>query len=208
MRQLLAKKKWNTAAVADRLGLPRKRVRQIVAGSEPMTVDEFVQISEILELTPEELVQLPAESLPEVSAENVAALEADDTATVTPWGNHPMQLFEVGFVLGCDFLFVADTKQLADSGIPAHVLDSYNDRPIPLKLDAAYHRHHDPTYTEEAVSLTLSFDALYKCRIPWAAVMQVAFYPETPEVPEDPDDSEEEDEKPGEGGPPFLRLVT
>jgi hypothetical protein len=61
-------------------------------------------------------------------------------------------------------------------------------RDLPIKLDAAYHRYHQPAYDEHGVSLTLSFDRLYRCTFPWPAIEQVVFklVPPEPVAPPEP----------------------
>ena len=79
---------------------------------------------------------------------------------------------------------------------------------MPIKLDAAYHKYNQPLYDATAITLTLSFDALYECRFPWSAIKQVIFYP----LYEAPEDSEEDNppapDEPSPSGGSHLRLVT
>lgn len=122
-----------------------------------------------------------------------------------PEGNQVRQLFEVGFGLGCTFFFQAKTALLQESGVPRAVLERYADRELPIQLDAAYHAYNEPEYTTHGVTLKLSFDAIYTCTFPWAAITRLAFFPEPPPEPEP--EPEEEEEPPSGGRPPFLRLV-
>jgi hypothetical protein len=135
-----------------------------------------------------------------------------------PWGNHPEQLFRIGFALGCDFFFIADTSALADSGVPAATLKS-SGKNLSIGLDARFHADNAPRYDEAGVTLTLSFDRLYDCRFPWTSIRQVIFFPAPPEVHKSaergPDTAEAPTSSPSAssgGGSPrergHLRLVT
>jgi hypothetical protein len=56
------------------------------------------------------------------------------------------------------------------------------------------------------VELTMSFDALYECRIPWRAIERVMFLPAAaPPAKEEPDDVPDDGKS---DDAPFLRLVT
>lgn len=202
LRDLLKQRGMNSAQLAERAGLPRQRVRRILSGSEPMLVDELLAISQVLEVQPADLGLAggPAEEEPERPPEP----EAPAGVGMDPWGNHPRQLVEAGFALGCDFSFVVDTTQLKDSGVPQHVLHGYNGGPMRIQLDAAYHQYNAPRYDDHGVTLTLSFDALYDCTFPWSSFLQLAFVPAPPDEPTaDPPDEPEEPQ-----GRPRLRLVT
>ena len=202
LRKMLKTKGLNTAHVADACKLPRGRVRKILSGAEAMTVDELMMISDGLQLDPTDITS-PAllESLPTSTPEDTGS-EQELEALIDPWGNQPEQLFRVGFALGCDFLFLAKTTEIMESGVPKHVLKSYAGREFPVKLEAAYHKYNEPKYSPEGITLTLSFDQLYECTFPWTSLKQFVLYPlDTP--PQEPQD-EPEPKK----GPPMLRLVT
>lgn len=207
LRNMLKSKGLNTAHVADASGIPRARVRKILAGSEDMTVDELMMLSDSLQLDPTDLTGVAAAEAAAAAAGDVdPEPEADDAEAprVDPWGNQPEQLFRIAFELGCDFFFLADTEQLEDSGIPGHVLDPYRGRELPIKLDAAYHRYNEPRYDEDGITLTLSFDALYDCHFRWTCIKQFVLFPVQPE-PAQPTEEEEEEQP---DGVPHLRLVT
>lgn len=201
LRELMQKRGLNTAAVAANADLDRHRLRRVLKGSEPMTVDELLRIGQALNLSPEDL-GLPTDAdFPDKPSEPVEVVEApDDALGVDPWGNHAEQLFQVGFALGCDFLFLADVTLLEGSGVPQAVLSQFAERELPIKLDATYHRYNDPHYTPNGITLTLSFDQLCECKFPWAAIKQVMFFPAPAEPPG------EEEETPEER--PVLRLIT
>ena len=164
-----------------------------------MTVEELLALTESLDLSP---ADFGLDSVPEGAADLPLA---PALSSVDPWGNHIEQLFQIGFGLGCDLLFIADASQLEASGIPAAVLAGYEGRDMPIKLDAAYHKYNKPRYTERNLTLTLSFDALHDCTFPWHAISQVAFFPlaEEPDTP--PDSDGQDDEEPNR---PTPRLVT
>lgn len=169
------------ASIAAKAGLEPARFRRLLAGEAPMTLDELVAITQVLEVRVEDVLAADtgpdAEDAlydPPADPAEAAPLAATD---LDPEGNHVRQLFEVGFALQCDFLFLAHTGQLDDSGLPKDVLGRYAGREIPIKLDAMYHGHNQPRFEDDAITLTLSFDALYECRFPWASVRQVVFFP-------------------------------
>ena len=214
LRELTTTRGMNTAAVASRARLSRGRVRKVLSGAEDMTVDELLAISTALEVSPADmgLGQTDAEGeVAEVEAPTDDAVvdlvpEAQDRALyLDPFGNHRHQLFAVLVELGCDFSFLCRTDSLVDSGIPDHVLESHAGRPMLITLDAAYHRYNNPRYDEQAVTLTLSFDALYECRFPWSAITEIIANPTSgdPEGVQPAEPSEDEDE----GRPTHLRLV-
>jgi hypothetical protein len=243
MRERMQERKLSTAALAMSAGLPASRVRHVLSGQEPMTIDELLLFGKALDISPADFGALP-DGL-EVTEEDTADApraakpttrpflremetieedfedELDDAfdnaddedddedelspaAAVDPFGNHPRQLIEIAFGLGCDFLFLARASDLADSGVPEAVLRRYDNREIPIKLDAAYHQYNKPIYTDETLTLTLSFDALYECTFPWASIRQVIFFPVPPEAP-----AKKPEPPPENVGPkkPFLRLV-
>ncbi|TNE84576.1 MAG: hypothetical protein EP330_29250 [Deltaproteobacteria bacterium] len=203
LRKTVADRGLAVGSLAASSGIERKRLRRILGGSEDMTVDELLAVTEALELTPAELGMADLE--PAAPKLEMATNEPAG-ARVDPWGNQPRQLFEVAFALGCDFSFLADTSALQDSGIPGAVLARFEGGPLLIKLDAAYHKYNKPRYTDRDVTLTLSFDALYDCTFAWHAISQVAFFP----VPQDPPSEDEEDEPVDDtpSGRPTLRLVT
>jgi transcriptional regulator with XRE-family HTH domain len=198
LRDLLATRGINTAELAKKSGVARPRLRRVLLGSEPMLVDELMAITGALQVSP---ADLPADAVPRASTEDPTPAAMQITG-LDPWGNQPEQLFKVAFALGCDLLFTAEAALLQESGIPAYVLQQYRDAQIPVELDAAFHGHNAPRYDETGVTLTLSFDALYDCRFPWASIRRMVFSPTVPEPVEAPA-PEPEPVK----GRPRLRLV-
>lgn len=205
LRKLLQERKLTAAGLAEGAGIERQRVRHLLSGGEAMTVDELLQITKALDLSPTDFGL--AADLPPGSEEEPPAPEEVPQGllqqALDPYGNQPRQLFEVGFALGLDFLFLVKADELSGSGVPVAVLDRYAGRDLPIKLDAAYHQYNEPRYEEDGVSLTLSFDSLYQCRFPWSAIRQLIFFPAAPLTPTE-DEPEEEEAAPKR---PHLRLV-
>lgn len=202
LRKIMADRNVNTAALAERVGMPRVRMRKLLSGAEPMLVDDLLAISQVLDIKPADMgVPEGAEAPPTVPA-------ADATPRIDPFGNHPSQLMRMAFDLGCDVQFVCDTSKLADSGVPRQVLDAHAQRPLPIRLDAAYHSYNEPRFDDDGLTVLLSFDALYTCRFPWAAFVHVTFFPapwegvSTADVPEDPPQAPTPEKR-----RPHLRLV-
>lgn len=228
LRDLMQRRKINTAALATRTGLSRGRLRRLLSGGQPMLVDELMRISTALEISPADMGMPHLESPkgdespespegdedPEPSESEGGSVEPlhpePPQPGVDPFGNHAEQLFQIAFALGCDFLFTADISQLGDSGIPEGILEQYrHPGTLLIKLDAMYHRANAPRFHEDSITLTLSFDGLYDCTFPWSAIRQI-----TLDVARDEPEPEDEDEDgggdktdPGEGRP-RLRLVT
>jgi len=201
LRTMSEKRGLNTAALAGKCGLQRGRVRKILTGEEEMTLEELLKLTTALEISPGDLGLPGSALLKETADEPSSALgvvepEADQggageggkeaVPSVDAWGNHPEQLVRIGFALGCDFMMVATTSELADSGLPAQVIEQYRDGAVPIRLDAAYHKYNQPRYDERGVTMTLSFDALYECTFPWTSLRQVLFFPAPPRAVEPP----------------------
>jgi len=166
-------------------------------------VDELLSICDALNVTPSDM-GLGDSSVPNVPEE----IENNrHTWHLDPLGNHPRQLFEMGFALGCDFLFLVAADQLEDSQIPEAVRKKHAGRNMAIRLDAAYHQYNEPEYYDEGIQLTLSFDALYRCRFSWDHIGQFVFYPDptgdTPRPVAEPDPTP--DDPPKKAG--HLRLV-
>ena len=211
LRTVAQKKGLNTAALAKATGIDRAHLKHVLAGSVPLTVDELVQIAEVLEINAGDVAGLPA-------AEEVAQAEADsgleairprrggaalatidnagpEMPTLDPYGNHAEQVLKLGFALGVDVYLVLSTSELGQSSVPKAVLQKYPER-LPLRLEAAFHIHHDPRFLVEGLAIKLSFDALYDCVLPWAAFQQITLFPLPPEPTEAPEPDDEPDEKP------------
>lgn len=203
----------NTAALARAAGLERTRLKHVLAGTEPLTVDDFSLLAGALSLSPADLgIALPEgaqaaaeepeeedydDDLPPEAGSAAISLRAvgrrerppAEVIRPDPLGNHAEQLFRLGFALGCDLLFIADPAELEQSGVPATVLSRFP-KGLPIRLDAAFHRHNNPQFMAEGLQLTLSFDAIYTCLFPWEALREVTFFPLPPSEPE-PEPEEE-----------------
>ena len=210
IRDTARKRGLNTAALARAAGIERARLKHVLAGSEPLTVDDFIRISEALQFDPGELGALPAEGGAPATGGDEAPADprvpeamprvhaGPDAIVPDPLGNHAEQALRLGYGMGCDILLVLDTAKAADSGIPRHVLSRFPER-LSIRLDAAYHAPQDPRFLPEGFRVNLSFDSLYTVLIPWEAIEQVVFVPLPPEpLPDAPPE-------PGPGG--HLRLV-
>lgn len=197
LRTVAQKKGLNTAALARAAGIERARLKHVLSGGEPLTVDELLQLAEVLELNATDLAGLPnaPEDAPSsgpalVSARrgNAALATVDDFGPdmpeLDPFGNHAEQILKLGFGLGIDIYMLLDAKELRSSGVPDATLKQYPDQ-LPLRLDAAYHRHHDPRFLVDGIALKLSFDALYDCELPWTAFRQVTLFPLPPDPPDE-----------------------
>jgi hypothetical protein len=201
-RSALKTKNLNTSALAKLVGEKKSIVRNVLAGLEPLTVDQLMAWTQALDLSLEDMVGIDEGSLPEPVKRS--PVPDDQPVVLDPYGIQAEQAFRLAFGLGCDLTFVADTALLQDSGVPPDVLARFEERLV-LRLDAAYHRHNAPEFDEHGVTMRLSFDALYTCTLPWAAIQQVILdlvppppaEPETVEVPND-----------APSGRPTLRLVT
>jgi hypothetical protein len=206
LRGMIEKRGLNTAALAQRCEIPRARLRRVLTGAEPMTIDELVAVSNALGLSAADM-GLPEGADPAAADPPAPATSDRESAAppADPWGNHPEQLFRVGFALGCDLLFLAEARQLEGSGVPAAVVAQYAQGAVPIRLDARWHEHNAPRYDPGGITLTLSFDALRDCRFPWSSIQQIVFFP----APVDPEVANERpiaDQAP-KARRPVLRLV-
>ncbi len=187
LREFIRRRGLNTAEVALRLGLERSALRRRLAGEEPLTVDDLMQLGKMLDLKPEELTgmpmgdeqhiapvtQLPSPRLHLVET-NSATLPSnpDDEWAPDPTGNLTLQALRYGFALGIDLFVIFDSTQLEECGVPASVLDQFKER-LPIDLPAKYHRHNRPKFEEDGLECILSFDRLYTCFFPWSAFVQI-----------------------------------
>jgi transcriptional regulator with XRE-family HTH domain len=188
IRDLAQRKGLNTAALAEQTGLDRRRLKKVLGGGDPMTVDELIQISEGLEIDAQALTQLqkaptsPEETEPAPEEEpqegqNEACLASDfDRSAVDPYGNHAEQVLRVAFELGCDIFCHLDSSLIGNSGIPESVQSRFPDF-LPLRLEAAYHHQNRPVYKPGGLQLMLSFDSIYTCTLPWECFQQITLFP-------------------------------
>ncbi len=205
LRNALKTRGLNTAALAKQVGEKRSTVRNVLAGQEPLTVDQMMTWTQAMELSLEDMMGIAEADLPEPVERS--PVPDDQPVLLDPYGVQAEQAFRLAFGLGVDFSFVADSSQLQDSGVPEDVLARFPER-LTLRLDAAYHRHNKPSFDDHGVTLVLSFDALCTVTLPWSALLQVAF-DLVPPPPSDPDSgSSPEDSEDSEDSRPTLRLVT
>lgn len=170
LRAAAKQKRLSTAELARRTGLDRAELKRRLAGTEPMTVDDFVLLSQALEL-----------SAADVSASSVRTAEADATPesidrahAPDPEGNLAEQTLRLGFALGIDLLVQLDPRQLDDSGVPRSVLTRFSDG-LPLRFEARNHRHMRPRFEPDHFECLLLFGAPYTCAIPWSAFRVIGF---------------------------------
>lgn len=198
----------NVAALAEKVGEKRSLVKRVLAGKEPLTVDQLMAWTQALGLSMEELAQVPSgmveipEGDGEIVAPTLADADAEDAVMLSPYGLHAEQGIKMAFAMGVDFAFVSESAQLKESGVPPQVLARFPERML-IRLDAAYHKYNAPQYDDHGLTLTLSFDTIYTCVFPWSSVLQVTLYCEPPD-PQEPVSPEPE---PEETARPTLRLV-
>lgn len=181
LRQQIDRRGENTSSLALKLGRPKTDVRKVLTGAEPLTVDDLVRITELLGLSEDDLG---------VSATVRSALAEGEAAAGEPeddhWDNQPRALFQFGFDRGIDFMFLASADELGEWGGPPRVLEQYKGRELPLQLDAAWHKHMKPEFSDDGLSISLSFDGLYRCYFAWSAVRRVIFMPFPPNPEQQP----------------------
>lgn len=217
LREMMQKKNVNTASLARQAEMDRAHLKHLLAGTEILTVDDFVKLAQALGLSPQDM-GMPAGVADEPDEDDGAAdgevpvlraVSRRDRRPVhsyepDPHGNHTEQALRLGFALGCDMFFITDARLLGESGVPRSVLARYPEH-LPIRLDAAYHRNNDPQFLPTGLQITLSFDSLSTCTFPWAAFKQVTFFPLPPSnAPEEEPVEEEEKPAPRRG---HLRLI-
>jgi hypothetical protein len=203
--------------MAQQIGLERTRLKKVLAGQEPMTVDELIQISESLELDAQALAQLKSPPVtPPPDKGSIAERKQTDPPTEEssaaipfhhslpdPYGNHAEQLMQMAFDLGCDIFCHLDSSLIKESGIPESVQSRFPEF-LPLRLEAVYHHHNQPVFKPNGLQLLLSFDSLYTCTLPWACFQQITLFP----IRWEPTEEEPIEESPEPAGDvPHLRLV-
>ncbi len=192
LRERVAQEGHTTASLAEALQRSRGDVRRLLTGEEPLLVDDLVRLGDLLHLDAASL-GLPAAHEPSPTEE---LLDGKPEAAI--WRNQPKALVQVAFDLGIDVLFVVNADALRGTWEgPDSVLDAHEGDGLPIRLDAAYHRFMDPVLDDDALRVTLSFDTLYRCVLPWSAFGRVVFFPLAPEAPAPPPSVR-----------PTLRLVT
>ena len=194
LRNTLKAKSLNVAALAEKSGQKRGDIKRVLAGREPLTVDQLMTWTKALDLKMEELVNVP--ELPQ-DAPPPAAAEIDESRyLIDPYGLQGEQAIRVAFAMGSDFTFLALTDQLKDSGVPETTLSNPRfSEVLPIRLEAAYHSYNKPEYTPQGLGLTLSFDTIRTCFFPWSAIVEVRYHIDAPapdELPStEPDDDDD-----------------
>ena len=169
----------NTAALARSAEVSRSELKQVMAGSSPLTVDLLIRLSDALSLSEVDFHTMLTNEAREPAT---APLQSASTAgiepvlPVDPYGIHAEQILRLGFALGCDMHLVLALDGLNDTGVPDAVVSRFPDG-IPLRLDATFHSHNDPHFLPAAIRLVLSFGALYTCTLPWAVFRQITLIP-------------------------------
>lgn len=182
LREFIRRKGLNTAEVALRLGIDRPSLRRRLAGEEPLTVDDLILLSRMLEIRPEDMAGVPlpsVETAPATPARPQLHLidpqqPPGEDWTPDPTGNLSMQALKHGFALGLDMFLIFDSQELDDSGIPDSILSQFKEK-LPIDLPARYHRHNRPRFEEDGFECVLSFDRLCTCFFPWHAFLQLQF---------------------------------
>jgi len=206
LRKVSRERGLNTAALAQKVGMSRSHLKHVLSGSKDLTVDEFIGIAQALELSQAELTGIPEVPVEDEEASPLQdATEISERAVIDPYGNHAEQILKMGFELGIDLFMTLETAMLEGSGVPADVIRRFPES-LPVRLDAAFHRHHDPRFHPEGITLQMSFDALYTCTFRWAAIKQITLFPLAPDDPPEEEEAEEEEDASARGG--HLRLVT
>ena len=197
LRSKLESSEYTTAEFAKLVGEDAKTVRAALSQREPLTVEQWFLWNDALGEKPADALESAPEGK-QVAGPTLVRIGAQEPSAIDPYGLPAEQLVRLGFAMGVDFLFVADTKQLLESGVPDDVLATFPDSMV-IKLDSAYHGHNSPRFSEEGVLLSLSFKGVSDCFFSWESILQVIFHVGTPAEPEKTDD----DSAPGPG----LRLV-
>jgi len=195
---ILKEKQLTTSALAKQVGKSKREVKSILSGQSPLTVDDLSAITQALDISDSDLqrfmnvpVSIQENHQSDVEDEqdsmgfgitDASDDEPDEDWTPNPVGVHSMQALKLGFALGCNLFFIANTKHLDSSGIPEAVLKQYGEK-LPIRLDADYFHHYKPEYFEDGLEIRLSFDAVYTCFFPWHVFEQVTFFVDDEEVP-------------------------
>lgn len=182
LRETLQTRGMSTAELAERSGLDRAALKQKLAGSADLTVDEFIVLAQALEVKADQFGLGGAEpAVTPIAPAGPRLAVVDEAAAAEPpeedWapdalGNLPRQVLKLGFALEVDMFVEFDVHRLAESGVPKDVLASYP-KVLPISLPARYHRHNQPVFADDAFSCVLSFDRLYTCTFPWASIVEV-----------------------------------
>jgi len=212
VREAIRKRGLTTGEVADRASIERGALKRRLSGVEDLSVDDFLRLAQALDLQQEVagLAGAPPEAGPRTLRavgpaviDEPPPLEPERVHGLDPYGSVGKQLVEQGFALGLDMLVHFERARIDNSGVPRAVLaDKRFAEALPIRFEPRWHRHNAPEFHDEELVVRLSFDALYTCRFPWAAVRSVSFTVPDESPPAPPPEPEEK--KPAR---PVLRLV-
>lgn len=175
---MMKKKYLNTASLSQKSGIDKNTLKRIFNDKEELTVNQLMKLSAALDLQETDFLQIPESSDDTMTSQDSAMLKSSDSST--DWTPNPMgiqaeQIIRLGFALGVDILFTAETKYLENSQVPESILKKFDPK-MPIRLDAAYHHHYRPNYFDDGIEIRLSFDALYTCFFPWHSIDQVTCF--------------------------------
>ena len=196
LQQAIQQRKQNTSSLAQLTKIPRKQLKKILSGQEPLTVDALILLGEALKLDAEFLHNMgmspitPLTSAPPKQQIQLTSSTPEDAWEPDPYGNHHVQLIRMGFALGINFWLVFDTSKLENSGVPKYVIEKHAPH-LRIQLESQFHPYIEPKYQQHGIELRLSFDALYTCLFPWNSIIQIIFTPaiiddEPPPKPKEP----------------------
>ncbi len=197
LRNGLEQSEHSTSAFALLVGADAKTVRAALSGRSEITLAQCYSWAAVLGLNPAEALGV-GDDASQWSGPRLVQVEGEAGGGTESFRLPAEQAVRLGFALEIDFLFVAETRKLGDSGVPDDVLATFPDSMV-IKLDSAYHGHNSPRFTEEGVLLSLSFKGVNDCFFSWDTILQVIFHVGSPGDPKKADD----DPSPGPG----LRLV-
>ena len=121
--QLMQKKSISTAQMAQQLGMERKKLKRILGGREVMSVDILLQISEKLDLKPEDLSGIEEMSASksntthETTRKQALQVSTSSSGKEKLWEKIKHVPSLKRFEQACFYLLVY-TDQLKDSGLP------------------------------------------------------------------------------------------
>lgn len=195
LRERIEARGLKTSKVAKAIGVKTPVFRKLLAGEEPMLLDDFVRLGDVLGLDASDVAGLPAAELTPFVPTEAPEPERDPCQAE--------RLLKVAFDMGIDVHLRFIESELGDWGGPDSARSPFVGKDIPIQLVAQYHRYMEPQLDDEGLHVTLSFDTLYRCTFPWSSVRAVTFVPLAPEPVNAPPP------KPVEPPPsrPTLRLV-
>lgn len=201
LRERIDARGLKTTKLAKAIGRKTPELRKMLAGDEPMLLDDFVRLGDVLGLDADDIAGLPAADAAAPSMPTLAPLLPPDP------DREPCQaelLFKLGFDMQIDIHVRFIESELGEWGGPDSARAAFVGKDMPIQLMAQYHRNMDPQLDDAGLHVTLSFDTLYRCTFPWSSVRAVTFVPFAPAPPAPPPAK-----KPTEAAParPALRLV-